>query len=73
VYIHWYIIYKCNIHTCKYGDGKWCQQFLLSKPRNKIKCSIFHMYFCHGMPWKNIVYDSMKKKMKKSLYDDVEF
>jgi hypothetical protein len=31
------------------------------------------MYFCHGMPWQNTVYDSMNKKKKKMLYDDVEF
>jgi hypothetical protein len=31
--IHWCMVYKCNIQTCRYGGGEWCQNFLSTKPK----------------------------------------
>jgi hypothetical protein len=33
VYIHWCIMYKCNIQTCTYGGSEWCQNILLKNTR----------------------------------------
>jgi hypothetical protein len=35
VYMHWCIIYKCEIQTCTYGGGEWHQIFLLTKLEKK--------------------------------------
>jgi hypothetical protein len=46
-YMHWCIMYKCNIQMFTYGGGEWCQNFLFTKLEGKI--IIYGMYFCHNM------------------------
>jgi len=59
----------CDIQTCTHGGGEWPKEFCWQNPKKKLYFS--KHVLCHGMLWKNTIYDSMIQKKKSCVMNDI--